>query len=794
MSVAVTYSRKDIQQKIAKDVKKQQEQSAQKKTNVDPVTGQTTTTSPAYFGAKPPNIAQPVTEAKPAPIPLPYPYWSAGKEVAGSIPYLSGEPAKPAYVAPEGYVIEKTEIVTIGPRPPMTVQEALHSPPTKEMRITLKPEPPPKSIGEQIASVSPFDIGLYIAEYLTGKKLTPEQKAKAKEIYAPISDVSGIPTIKGTPTEVLGGFIGAIESPVYAVASAWGAKGLPQPKTTSGALLSSAILSVEKGELTKSPQYEELEKESSAYATGSFMGDILLFIGATKGTQYLFSGVSKVTPVLARQTIAGSLARASASATLGAAGGYVFSGGKPEEAGKGAALAFGLSLGYEWIARPLIGEVRARLPERLGGTPRLQEGAPTIGKTGEPVKTYVSEPLEKLDQKQLQIVADVTQKPVGTSGVTIETMVDDYVNQFIPTGHGTLKPESFELSIGGKTVLKGYPSESMGFRKEYELYHFYSAPGSEKFVTVYGGYMGIGEGYSGVSPKIVVGGKPTALVTTETYISDFSRRASESLDDWLERISSYSGKTGIAPETLAGRSAEQQFITPTAYTRKGVELPGSLFVSEGKVGTFQIKQTPEGIIGKIPIIRSMLSQYTTLNVFKGHYAPIATVIEPKTISIGRIETTPTIHVPSQSVMASPLAIVVSPSLISVPKSASKISASVSNIQSRMSSAISKMTSPSKMSIPSYPSMPSYPSLISEPSKPSYPSKPSQPSYPSKPSQPSQPSLPSKPPTIISPLITSLGSRLKPKLIKGGLWRRREHPIPTPEEITNNLLGKRRGKR
>jgi hypothetical protein len=33
------------------------------------------------------------------------------------------------------------------------------------------------------------------------------------------------------------------------------------------------------------------------------------------------------------------------------------------------------------------------------------------------------------------------------------------------------------------------------------------------------------------------------------------------------------------------------------------------------------------------------------------------------------------------------------------------------------------------------------------------------------------------------------------LFKGkGLWRRKENPIPTPEEISNNILGKRRRKR
>jgi len=62
--------------------------------------------------------------------------------------------------------------------------------------------------------------------------------------------------------------------------------------------------------------------------------------------------------------------------------------------------------------------------------------------------------------------------------------------------------------------------------------------------------------------------------------------------------------------------------TPAAYTRKGEQLPGSLFVSEGKVGTFQIKELPEGLLGKILILRTMFSEYTHFKVVTGRFEPV----------------------------------------------------------------------------------------------------------------------------------------------------------------------------
>ncbi len=680
------------------------------------------------------------------------------------------------------------EEVTLS-RPPMTVQEALH--PSYVVVTTAPQLEPPKSIGEQIASVSPTDIGLWLSEQITGKQLTRKQEAKARELLSPFSDVSGVPGIKGTPTEFIGGLVTSFETPVYTAAKAFGVKGLSEPKITgTGALVSSGVESIMKGTLTASEAQKELEKESPAYIAGTFAGDIALLGIGTKGAEKIFQVTAKALPILTQPGLVGMGARAGFAGVGGAAVSGVLSGGDPEAILYGATLAAGASVGVE-LGFKALSYVRGKLPTKIGGYRRLVEGPEVIGKSGEPVKTYVSDfPLDELGGRRLEVVADVTKNPVGYH-YSLDDMVDDYVNQALPTGHATLSPESFNLSVGGKTVLKGIPSEGAGFRASKELFHFYSAPGDDELVTVYGGYAGVGKGYS-ETPKIVFGGKPTALVTTKTVVSpEFLRQAGESLDDYLARVSMISGKTGIAPETLIGASVERQLVTPAQYERLGVNLPGSMFVSEGKVGTFQIVQKPEGIAGKIPIVRDLLADYTNLTVYKGSYAPTTEASAlAKTLNVQAYGASygKTVSLPS---------VTTTPSVIPlIAKSSTKQISSTYKAPS-ISSVISK---PVKLSAPSVPSEPSQPSLYSTPSLPSQPSLPSTPSLPSQPSVPSYPSepiVPSPPnvPKLQLPSTDFLPPRKKDfpskfKLTKYGRVPR-AYPIATAKQLTKELYPKRR---
>jgi hypothetical protein len=430
----------------------------------------------------------------------------------------------------------------------------------------------------------------------------------------------------------------------------------------------------------------------------------------------VFKGVHKIAPTVTASIIG----RTSLNAVIGAGGGYVLSGGNIEEAGKGALFGGLLSIGSEAI--PAIAtRIRTKMPSQTGGLPDLSLSQKTIGASGQEVPTWISEPLKEYGGKRIRVVGDVTELPVGTKGVSLSSMVDDYVGKNVPTGHATLTPEAFNLKAGGETLLKGFPEMSKGFRGSEQLYHFYSAPGSDDFITIYGGYAGIGKGYSG-SSKIMFGGKPTALVTLDTMVSpEFLRIPNESQASFLSRISLLSGKTGLAPETLLGESMERQLVTPAAYSRFpepitfgmkvgdvqiATNLPGSKFVSEGKIGTFVIKTEPTGLLGRIPILKTIFTKYQTLDVVKGKYAPTtATTAQiSKTLdtvkygsSYGR-----TISVSSKFAV-SPSAII-KPIIPSVSKSIQSISKTVSLVSTSTSSRAKEVSKSSQISISLKPSL------------------------------------------------------------------------------------------
>jgi hypothetical protein len=519
----------------------------------------------------------------------------------------------------------------------------------------------------------------------------------------------------------------------------------------------------------------------------------------------LLKGVTSVAqtsiPVVSRAAVfmAGTpLGRVSTFTGFGAAVGYVTT-GSPLGAGEGALMGLGFSSAGEYLGTPILAKIRSVLPESMGGVPMLSEGEMISGKTGEPVKTWVSDPIDELGGKQIRVIADVTANPVGVNGVTVENMANEYVGKDVPTAHATLNSSSFDLKAGGETLLKGFPSEGAGFRASQELFHFYSAPGNDQYVNIYGGYTGIANEYEeNPIPRLVLGGKPTVLVTVDTPISpEFSPLIGESQEDYLSRTSLLSGKTGIAQETMLGKSTERQFITPASYERDGEQLPGSKFVSEGKIGSFQIKEY-QGRFQDTPILRDLTARYTTLKIIKGTYEPTNnTFLKSKgaVLNVAKYneEYVPTRNISSFSSRASTIGF----GLFSIPKL--KVSQGLTN--SITSRSISKpnlsmydliISNPSKnISNQSYPSSPSTLSYPSNPSFPSQPSNGSPPNYP--PSTPPPPPPTSSQPkyksknngltfqTPMSPLEIKI--RSKGRLNPSGLdSRKRLYPILTAQEF------------
>ncbi len=457
------------------------------------------------------------------------------------------------------------------------------------------------------------------------------------------------------PLEGFAGLVAPAESAVYTVANLAGLKtptvptpSLERPQFTSGwimgnvlgilgtasaasSALGTALPITVKSVVTAAALNVGIKEGLSVVLSGklianpteiletAFQGGEFAVLGSALGSAAIL-GLSKASQPIGVAIASSKLGRVAVGSGVTGLISFVTSKFSAQAAAQGLLLGFGMGLGQEYIINPLANELRMRLPESLGGTTPIEQGDYFTGKMGERVPTYISkEPIERLGGKYLEIIGDVSR-----GDMTIQDMIDQYVGREVPTGHATLHPEGFDLGVGEKTLIEGFPERSSGFRQTEQLFHFYSAPpSSEDVVTSYGGYIGLGGSESEQAPRIELGGKPTLLVTEKTFISpELLPKSNESMEEFFQRFGEASGQTGISPETVWGKSSEVQLSTPAAYVRGEEQLPGSLFESEGKVGTFTIKQMPEGILGDIPILRSMLSTYTNVGVYKGEFLPI----------------------------------------------------------------------------------------------------------------------------------------------------------------------------
>jgi len=515
---------------------------------------------------------------------------------------------------------------------------------------------------------------------------------KEFDILNKIRDVydTGIVPMNTTKAVIRGAELGAmIAMPAFAPALGIG--------VTTGAILTSEALSIGLSQATKSI----MPLISKDFQGGALTVDEILGAGAfgailPPASGAVFKGITSVGQVGVK-VVSNVAGRSGVNALIGGTTG-IFSEDNPDTPENeklnniliGAGMGALMSAGTDLIATPAINALKVK----FGLVTPLEKSLPTLGASGEEVNTFLSKPINKLGGKQVRLVGGVTENPVGTTQ-TLDEVVAQYTGKTVPTAHATLAPENFNLKAGGETLLKGFPSEGAGFRADKELYHFYSAPGSDDAINIYGGYMGIGSSESGSLSKPVFGGKPSVLVTKGTSISkEFLQGKGESAEAWLTRTSRLSGKTGIAQETLGGQSVERQFITPASYERQGELLPGSKFVSKGKVGTFQIKELPKGKLGEIPILKDMFAKTTNFDVFSGEYKPTGKAVKSSTsldvIKYNKTQSPSSIRIPSPAKIAFasslPVASILKPSL-----------ASLSSVKPMSSSSIIKPSKPMSMS-------------------------------------------------------------------------------------------------
>lgn len=192
--------------------------------------------------------------------------------------------------------------------------------------------------------------------------------------------------------------------------------------------------------------------------------------------------------------------------------------------------------------------------------------------------------------------------------------------------HMTASPELAKALKQGEFVTKGFPEMAKGFRKEYDMLHFYvSAPGKDEAVA-YGFYAGISsKGQSGIiwDPKaifrfrrpnpqmVVVEGK--VQTPKELYVlgSKFRKTGDVSIiKEMAVKQGKTPGKIQVPVENIAQFGPyhyEGQLIVPSQFKGKFGEYPGTVLKTEYKGWTTYTPPRPSTGIPLLDTLREIVS-------------------------------------------------------------------------------------------------------------------------------------------------------------------------------------------
>ena len=348
------------------------------------------------------------------------------------------------------------------------------------------------------------------------------------------------------------------------------------------------------------------------------------------------TGISRIVPAV-KAAGYGNLGKAFVTiARFGEGAGFgaatsPFTGQNPLSAAIEGGTAFaGTSVLAETLS-PLYGTAKAAMLEKVAGYVPTEETWPgVLGKSGQPVPVYVTkapvipsefaefwgniEGVKAVPAYRLGIVADVTMNPGKVSD-----LVNELVGNRAYFAHATLTP----FPASGSTLLEANPGMAKGFRLANDLLGFYSAPTlvGEPTVYAYGGYIGIGEGYSDEVAKVVSGGRPSIVVASGT-VEDFAPLSGESVPNYVKRINLLSGKTGIAPDNYLGASSERQTITPTAFEGLFGDYPGTKLFTTGKLANVIVQDVPAEFRDSNRLVRFFASEFKFVEVTRGAFGEV----------------------------------------------------------------------------------------------------------------------------------------------------------------------------
>lgn len=193
-------------------------------------------------------------------------------------------------------------------------------------------------------------------------------------------------------------------------------------------------------------------------------------------------------------------------------------------------------------------------------------------------------------------------------------------NTNIDTVHATLSKDIVPTKKNPTVLLEEFPSQAKGLRKEYEIFPFYKSIPSEDKAVIYGGYIGLGKGESGLMKSKVVlfkSGK-YAILEKGSYVTKTPRLSLKNIVDW-QNLPEQTGKTFLAPEDVFRMSnknalAEGQVVTPASSMERSrlgsyIELVEDTDIG-GKYLKYTQYKTPPELVGKLKFTNDIWDMIT----------------------------------------------------------------------------------------------------------------------------------------------------------------------------------------
>jgi len=177
----------------------------------------------------------------------------------------------------------------------------------------------------------------------------------------------------------------------------------------------------------------------------------------------------------------------------------------------------------------------------------------------------------------------------------VEHYIDRFAGKENTLIHMTSSSVFAKAREGEEILLKGNPEAASGFRKEFDLLHWYqSLPTDEGRPNAYLAYVGIGQKESEKAEFRLRPSRKVGIVTRDV-VNYIPPKEGETLAEYSKRVGKLSGVTQIPAENVFDKSVERQVITPAAFEGNLDEYPGTKLKKVSDIGwtRYQENRLPE---------------------------------------------------------------------------------------------------------------------------------------------------------------------------------------------------------